>query len=149
MAPNAADEKSAVIQKTNPLLLRCHFSLAVFKTVFSFQIFDHRCTLAQISLALSFLESTWLPESVSLHKLLPNLGFFFPATIYWIVLQSCPLPLLPAFWWYACWIIYIFPQVPEALFICLVCFGLFSQMLRLHNLFWSIIMFMDSFLCPF
>lgn len=76
MAPNAADEKSAVIQKTNPLLLRCHFSLAVFKTVFSFQIFDHRCTLAQISLALSFLESTWLPESVSLHKLLPNLGFF-------------------------------------------------------------------------
>ena len=37
MAPNAADEKSAVIQKTNPLLLRCHFSLAVFK-IFSLSL---------------------------------------------------------------------------------------------------------------
>lgn len=64
-----------LLKKGNPLLLRCHFSLAAFKTVFSFQKFDRRCTLAQISLALSFLESTWLPESVSLHKLLPNLGF--------------------------------------------------------------------------
>lgn len=76
MAPTAADEKSAVIQKNSPPLLRCHFSRAAFKTVFSFQKFDHRCTLAQISLALSFLESTWLPESISLHKLLPNLGLF-------------------------------------------------------------------------
>ena len=76
MASTAADEKSAVIKKNNPPLLRCHFSHAAFKTVFSFQKSDHRCTLAQISLALSFLESTWLPESISLHKLLPNLGFF-------------------------------------------------------------------------